>query len=206
VSITVGKNWLVTDEGQCIAVPTAPPVQKMPPTYRLYRFLTDLEDILARVSDDRSRLELICPLVRHLLENSEWLQTNFSLPDPDTGWSVVMLYDEPDFEITVQTVAWESGSVSPVHNHATWGVVAMLNGQEKNTCWQRVPTPEYPDQIMPVGQILLDPGDIISFLPDAIHQIEVVGDEPTISFNLYGKTNYDQRFEFDIDRMKAKIF
>jgi predicted metal-dependent enzyme (double-stranded beta helix superfamily) len=201
-----GQDWLVTNEGQCVAVPSLPPVQKLPQTYRLYRFLTDLEDILAQVVDDRSRLELIRPLVRHLLENSEWLQMNFSLPDPDTGWSVVMLYDEPDFEITVQTVAWDAGSISPIHNHGAWGVVAILNGQEKNTCWQRSPTAEYPDQIIPTIEQLLNPGDIISFLPDAIHRIEAMGEEPTISFNLYGKTDYDRRFEFNSDQMTAKIF
>jgi predicted metal-dependent enzyme (double-stranded beta helix superfamily) len=200
------QDWLVDNAGQFTAVAVKPLVQELPQPYRLYRFLTDLEDILARVPDDRSRLELIRPLVRHLLENSEWLQMNFSLPDPDTGWSVVMLYDEPDFEITVQTVAWAAGSVSPIHNHGTWGIVAMLNGQEKNTCWQRSPTTTHPDKIFTTGELVLHPGDIISFLPDAIHQVKALGDEPTISFNLYGKTNYDQRFEFDLDQMKAQIF
>jgi predicted metal-dependent enzyme (double-stranded beta helix superfamily) len=200
------QDWLVSDEGQYSAVAEMPTDQKFSQPYRLYRFLTDLEDILAQVPDDRSRLELIRPLVRHLLENSEWLQLNFSLPDPDTGWSVVMLYDEPDFEITVQMVAWAPGSVSPIHNHGTWGIVAMLNGQEKNTFWQRSPIATHPNQIVSTGELVLHPGDMISLLPDAIHRVEALGDEPTVSFNLYGKTNYDQRFEFDLDRMEAQIF
>jgi predicted metal-dependent enzyme (double-stranded beta helix superfamily) len=201
-----GQDWLVNNEGQYTAVAATLPSRKMPQPYRLYRFLTDLEDILVQVPDDRSRLELIRPLVRHLLENSEWLQMNFSLPDPDTGWSVVMLYDEPDFEITVQTVAWAAGSISPIHSHGTWGIVAMLNGQEKNTCWQRSPTATHPGKIITTGELILNPGDIISLLPDAIHQVEALGDEPTVSFNLYGKTNYDQRFEFDLKQMEAHVF
>jgi predicted metal-dependent enzyme (double-stranded beta helix superfamily) len=59
--------------------------------YRLYRFLTDLEDILEEVEDDQKRLHLICSLVRRLLNSSEWLQFNFLPPDPVTGWSVLML-------------------------------------------------------------------------------------------------------------------
>jgi predicted metal-dependent enzyme (double-stranded beta helix superfamily) len=200
------QDWLITNEGQCIPLVRGLSAKPLPITYRLYRFLTDLEDILAEVPDDQSRLELICPLVRHLLTSSAWLQMNFSLPDPDTGWSVVMLYDEPDFEITVQNVAWSPGSISPIHNHGTWGVVALLDGQEKNTLWQRSPTAQYPNQIKALGEVVLQPGDIIGFLPNAIHQVEAWGQEPTISFNLYGKTDYDRRWEFDLETRDARVF
>jgi predicted metal-dependent enzyme (double-stranded beta helix superfamily) len=43
-------------------------------------------------------------------------------------------------------------------------------------------------------------------MPDAIHSVEAIGDEPTISFNLYGETDYDQRFEFDPVTCTAKNF
>jgi len=43
-------------------------------------------------------------------------------------------------------------------------------------------------------------------MPDAIHQVEALGDDPTISFNLYGVTDYDQRFEFDVERGIARNF
>ncbi|MEL7034636.1 MAG: cupin [Cyanobacteria bacterium J06592_8] len=200
------QNWLVMNEGQCVQLDSIKPQPELDRPYRLYRFLTDLEDILEEVKDDQQRLKLICPLVRRLLKSSEWLQYNFSFPDPTTGWSVLMLYSEPDFPITIQTVVWTAGSVSPIHNHATWGVVAMLSGQENNKFWQRAPTSEYPDQITSVGEQLLNPGDILCLMPDAIHQVEAIGDEPTISFNLYGETDFDQRFEFDCDRHTAQIF
>jgi predicted metal-dependent enzyme (double-stranded beta helix superfamily) len=47
---------------------------------------------------------------------------------------------------------------------------------------------------------------MITFLPDAIHQIEAIGEEPTVSFNLYGVTDYDQRFEFDPETGAATLF
>jgi len=43
-------------------------------------------------------------------------------------------------------------------------------------------------------------------MPDAIHQVEAIGDQPTISFNVYGETNYDQRFEFDFKHKTAHLF
>ncbi|MCG9893340.1 MAG: cupin [Thermosynechococcaceae cyanobacterium MS004] len=205
------QDLWVGKDGQCATWALSHQEVALTQPYRLYRFLTDLEDILAQEADDQRRLTLICPLVRRLLNSSTWLLDNYLPPDPDTGWSVLMLYDEPDYPITVQTVVWTPGTVSPIHNHATWGVVALLSGQEKNTFWQRSATTDTSDhietdRIEQVGDRILSPGDILCLMPDAIHHIEALSDEPTISFNLYGETNYSQRFQFDPVQGTAHIF
>ncbi|WP_367142217.1 hypothetical protein [Moorena sp. SIO1F2] len=41
--------------------------------------------------------------------------------------------------------------VSPIHNHGTWGVVAVISGQEKNTFWRRTDDPDFCDRIEQVG-------------------------------------------------------
>lgn len=199
------SDWLVTENGDCLAC-NLQESETSTGYYRLYRFLTDVEDILESIKDDRQRLEQIRPLVRRLLTSSYWLQGEYREPNPDTGWSVLMLYDEPEFSLTVQTVVWLPGRVSPIHNHAAWGVVALISGEEKNTFWRRTTDSEFPDRIEKVGEQVLVPGDIISFMPDAIHHVEVMGTEPTITFNLYGKTEYQQRFEFDPITHTAKNF
>ncbi|MEQ9551900.1 MAG: cupin [Coleofasciculus sp. G3-WIS-01] len=199
------SDWLVTDNGDCLGCK----VQESETStgyYRLYRFLTDVEDILETIKDDRQRLEKIRPLVRRLLTSSDWLQGEYREPNPDTGWSVLMLYDEPKFPLTVQTVVWLPGRVSPIHNHAAWGVVALISGEEKNTFWRRTRDSEGRDRIENRGEQVLVPGDIISFMPDAIHHVEAMGEEPTITFNLYGETDYQQRFEFDPITHTAKNF
>lgn len=199
-------DWLVTEAGDCLPC-EAPEDDDFPAQpYRLYRFLTEVEDILNEYQDDRARLRAIRPLVRRLLVSSDWLQGEYRDPDPKTGWSVVMLYDEPDFPLTVQMVAWSPGCVSPIHNHGTWGVVAIVGGEEKNTLWRRSPTSQHPDRLERAGDRTFVPGEIVSFLPDAIHCVEPLGDEPTITFNLYGKTDFDRRFEFDAIAHTARKF
>ncbi|MEQ9484115.1 cupin [Coleofasciculus sp. F4-SAH-05] len=199
------SDWLVIENGDCLAC-NLQESETSTGYYRLYRFLTDVEDILESIKDDRQRLEQIRPLVRRLLTSSYWLQGEYREPNPDTGWSVLMLYDEPEFSLTVQTVVWLPGRVSPIHNHAAWGVVALISGEEKNTFWRRATDSEFPDRIEKVSEQVLVPGDIISFMPDAIHHVEVMGTEPTITFNLYGKTDYQRRFEFDPITHTAKNF
>ena len=199
------SNWLVTDDGTLQTLKAAD-VEEPEKTYRLYRFLTELEDILAAEQEDAKRLAAIAPIVRKLLISSYWLQMEYKEPDPKTGWGVHFLYREYQFPLTVQMVTWSPGSASTIHNHATWGLVAMLGGQEKNRIWRRSPTPDQPDKIELLEETILAPGDIITFTPGAIHQVEPYGDEPTISFNLYGVTDYKNRYVFDTAAQTAKLF
>ena len=36
-------------------------------------------------------------------------------------------------------VTWLPGHTSTIHNHGTWGIVALVGGQERNRLWRRVP-------------------------------------------------------------------
>lgn len=203
--VLASQNWLVTNEGCC--TPLQLDELSLPETpYRLYRFLTEIENILEAVTNDVDRICAIAPRVRKLLTSSYWLQMEFIEPPPDPGWSVRFLYQDYNFLLTVQMVAWLPGKVSPIHNHGTWGLIAVIGGQEKNQFWRRTPTPKFPNRIELVGEKILVPGDIIGFLPDAIHSVEPLGDEPAVTFNLYGVTDYSQRFEFDPVNHTAKNF
>jgi predicted metal-dependent enzyme (double-stranded beta helix superfamily) len=199
-------NWLVRDTGHCEAIEhhNQWEVTEEPNVYRLYRFLTELEDILRVEPNEIERIQRIMPLVRKLLVSSYWLQMEFDPPSAKTGWSVRFLYQEYEFPLTVQMVAWAPGQVSTIHNHATWGIVALIGGQERNTFWQR--EPGQTQRIQAVGEQMLMPGDMIGFTSGAIHCVEALGDEPTVSFNLYGATDYQQRYEFDVEAQTAKLF
>jgi len=196
-----GKDWLVTGNGTYQGCKSVRAWDLIRDNYRLYRFLTEVEDVLNNVEDESSCLPEIRVLVRRLIVNSYWVRSQFLEPDPKTGTAVSLLYDELGFPLTVQTVTLAPGAISTIHNHGTWGVVAVLKGQEKNTIWQRLP-----EQIESTGEISLFPGDIISFTPDAIHSVQAVGDEPTVTFNIYGETNPKERFEFDAVNHRVKKF
>ena len=199
------QNWIVADDSSCQAFE---PAEFEPPTepYRLYRFLTDLEDVLMSTDDDRQRLQAICPLVRTLLTSSYWIQLENPPASAERGWGIRTLYEEPNFPLTIQIVTWLPGQVSKIHNHATWGIVALISGEEKNTFWRRAADANFPDRIETAGEHILVPGDIIGLMPEAIHHVEPMGDEPTITFNVYGKTDYDRRFKFDAVNHTAENF
>jgi predicted metal-dependent enzyme (double-stranded beta helix superfamily) len=197
------QDWLVNDEGICLPCKSPRQWDLLTETdnYRFHRFLTDIEDVVNRAEieglAEKDFLPGLRRLARKLLVHCHWIADRITDPDPRSGYSFQMLYDEPGLPITIQTEVNLPGTKTPIHNHGTWGVVAMIKGQQKNTFWKRVPTAEFLNKIEPIGEQILEADDIISFTTDAIHHVEAEGDEPAITLNLYGDTFGFKRFQFD---------
>ncbi|MEB3291776.1 MAG: cupin [Synechococcales bacterium] len=200
------RDLLVTDRGEWQIRKPAREWDLLRTPYRFHRFLTEVEDVLEQAIDESQCLPQLCLIVRRLITNSYWIQTQYVEPDPTTGQGVIMLYDEIGYPLTVQIATYQPGTVSSIHNHGNWGIVTILKGEEKNIFWRRVQNPETTNWIEPASDLILLPGDIISFTPDAIHQVKAVGDEPTVTFSIYGETHHSKRFEFDPIAHTAKNF
>src|SRR5579883_2105173 len=200
------RDLLVTEAGQWQVCKPAREWDLLRTPYRLHRFLTEVEDVLEAAIDESACLTQLWLLVRRLINNSYWIQTQYIHPNPDTGTGVIMLYDEIGYPLTVQISTYLPGTRSSIHNHGNWGIVAVLKGEEKNTLWKRLSDAKFLDRVEPTAEVVVLPGDIISFTPDAIHSVEAVGDEPTVTFSLYGETHHSRRFEFDPVLHTAKNF
>lgn len=203
------KDWIVTNDGQCEPRPSAREWDLVRQNYYLHQFLTEVLDILNQVQHEKDEwdyLPLIRMRVRQLVMNSYWVRTRHAKPNPQTGVGVLPLYDEIGYPLTVQNEIMLPGSMSTIHNHGTWGVVTVIDGKEEHTFWRRVPEADTPDRIELVGRKILTPGEILSFMPNAIHQVKAVATKPTLSFCLYGDTQPRSRFRFDPVSHTAKHF
>ncbi|MEA5512298.1 cupin [Crocosphaera sp. UHCC 0190] len=206
------QDWLVNEDGECLSFPSPRQWDLLNQTtqYRLHRFLTELDDIINQAEitgeTETEYLPSLRRLVRKLLLNVYWVSNQIPSPSEKTGTEVSLLYDEPGYPLTLQTEIMLPGSSTTIHTHGTWGVVATLQGQQKNVFWKCVPTPENPQNIEKVDEKILQPGDIISFTTEAIHCVEAVGDEPSVTLNLYGDTHAAKRFKFDLITHKAHRF
>ncbi len=199
------RDFLVTGDGSWHVCKPAKEWDLLRTPYHLHRFLTEVEDVLERGENEIDSLAALRLLVRRLITNSYWLRTQ--KPEPSNqGIPARMLYDELGYPLTVQTAIAQPGTVSSIHNHGNWGIVAILDGEEHNTTWRRIPTPHHPNRVEAVGELNLLPGDIISFTGDAIHSIKAIGEDPTFSFSLYGETYHSRRFEYDTATHNARNF
>ena len=194
------QDWFVDEDGFCQPRPASREWDLVRDGYYLHQFLTEILDIVAHSrheSEEWNYLPQIRRKVRQLIINSYWVNTKCSQPDVQTGVNVTTLYDEIGYPLTVQNVATRPGTLSSIHNHGAWGVVFQLRGAERHTFWRRIGTSGERLRIECVGECLLEPGEILSFHPRAIHQAETIGIENSLAFQLYGDTQAKGRFQFE---------
>ena len=100
-------------------------------------------------------------------------------------------------------MVWSPGQWTPIHDHATWGVVGIVEGVLEEYAFVRTDK-KGSDRISleRSGNVMLAKNSVISFVPnpDHIHQTGVAKDnKTTISLHLYGRAMNDY-YKYDIEK------
>ncbi|OGL01187.1 MAG: hypothetical protein A3E31_07680 [Candidatus Rokubacteria bacterium RIFCSPHIGHO2_12_FULL_73_22] len=163
-------------------------------------FVAELRKIAATTPDPTAVISRVRPLALRLAREGDWLRPEHYRCDAAQGFGVHLLHEEPDHTLAVFAVAWLPGRGAPPHDHGTWAVVAGVDGPETNVFWERLDDRSRAGyaELRKRGETVFGPGDVVSFLPDAIHSVENRTDRVTVSLHVYGKhLNYTGRSQFD---------
>ena len=169
-------------------------------TYSLAQFVNDLRTVTAATKDPREIVSRVRPLSQELALGKSWLEPRHYVCDPEQGFGIHLLHEEPDHSLAVLVGAWLPGRGAPPHNHGTWAVVAGVDGPEKNIFWKRLDDGSRSGyaEIRIQGEKVFGPGDVLVMLPDSIHSVVNETDRVTVSLHIYGKhPNYTGRSQFD---------
>jgi predicted metal-dependent enzyme (double-stranded beta helix superfamily) len=93
-----------------------------------------------------------------------------------------LLHSEPG--LTLLHTVVNPGFVSPPHNHRTWAVIGVYEGQEDNTFYGLI---EGRRRIEQIGGRSLKLGEVLTLDPDAIHRIANPLGSKLIALHVYGK-------------------
>ncbi|WZB72916.1 cysteine dioxygenase family protein [Achromobacter xylosoxidans] len=94
-----------------------------------------------------------------------------------------LLYCDPRERYSVVSFVWGIGQRTPIHDHMTWGVIAMLRGAERAERYERAA----PMRLL--GESVLLPGDVDRVSPRLgdIHRVSnACDDRVSISIHIYG--------------------
>lgn len=85
---------------------------------------------------------------------------------------------------------WPPGAVTPVHDHGTWGLVGVLEGELEVTDFTRIDEPGLQGGLVlsPSSPVLVQKGDVATVHPryGDIHRIRNPTDTYSVSIHLYG--------------------
>jgi predicted metal-dependent enzyme (double-stranded beta helix superfamily) len=163
--------------------------------YELGDFVNELRTVVSTPLPEAAAVERIKPLVERLVRSRSWVRPEFYQCDPEQGFGVHVLHEEPDHSLWVIAASWLPHRGAPPHNHGTWAVVAGIDGEESNVLWRR-----RGKQLERQGSETIGPGQVATFLSNAIHSVVNAGDRTTLSLHVYGRNlNFAERIRFDTE-------
>ncbi len=162
-----------------------------------------LREAAAEATGDQDMIERVRPLAERAAAETGWLEPSMYACDEEQGFGLHLLHEEEDHSLAVFAAAWLPGRGAPPHNHGTWAVVTGVDGPEKNTFWKRLDdgSEKGRARIEKLGEAVIQPGQVVSLLPDEIHSVLNETDRVTVSLHLYGRhLSNVTRSQFDPER------
>jgi len=181
----------------------------MAEVYSLDQFIQDLRAITNQTDDEHKIIGQVEPLAKRFAVDKSWLTEKHRGTDPEQGFGVHLLHEEPDHSLAVFAVSWMPGRGAPPHDHGTWAVVAGVEGVERNTIYKRLDDRSRPDyaELEIKHDSSIDSGELISMKSGGIHSVVNESDGLTISLHIYGRhLNYTGRSQYSLDTNEKKDF
>lgn len=110
---------------------------------------------------------------------------------PEQGYGRHLLHEDPETGFVVIAMVWPPHADSRPHDHRTWGVVGVLQGDLHVTGYEREDDGSVPGRarLRPTGELTAPPGAVAHVLPphDEFHRLANPSDGTTITVHTYGR-------------------
>jgi len=99
-----------------------------------------------------------------------------------------LLYRPADRIFSVMAGNWSPGQTTPIHDHLTWAVVGVCEGEERESIYRRTDDGSNPTKarLQLVGERINKKGHVTLLGRAGIHRIDNVSIAPSLSIHMYG--------------------
>ena len=181
----------------------------MTAAYTLDQYVADLRKITAQETDPVKITDRVAPLAQKFAKAPGWFRPEFRQCDPEQGFSLHILHEEPNHDLAVFLISWLPDRGTTPHNHKTWAVVVGMEGSEQEVNYKRLDDGSRPGHAdLKAGETqVMKAGDVARCYPEHIHSVWNVGKDISMSLHTYGRhINYTGRSEFDPAAKREKPY
>jgi 3-mercaptopropionate dioxygenase len=164
------------------------PIRKIeePHPEPLARFVRSVDAARKEIDDEVVLANAVAGVLARLVGEPGWLR-----PEHRRGWAdryrQHVLHVAPDGGFSVVALVWRPGQKTPIHDHVSWCVVGVYEGEEEEI---RYRLHEGADGrfLVPTGWRRARPGQTAALIPpeEDIHEVANVGSGTAISIHVYG--------------------
>jgi 3-mercaptopropionate dioxygenase len=162
-----------------LAMSTASPIR-----FDLQDYVRSIEQALDRRPSNKVIIREVSKATKELCSDDRWLEERYRWGEPDR-YTRHLLHKDPNNRFIVLSLVWQPGQVTPIHDHACWGVMGIVDNTLEEICYDRADFCELEQSRgTDVGK-----GGVAYLLPpyEEIHRIGNTSNKPTISLHVYGR-------------------
>ena len=175
--------------------------------YTFAQFTNDVDVVVRCEPQPQVVVQSIRPLLQRLLSQPDWLDDTFRCPVPHKPYTQYLLHMPTDEAWSVVSFVWPHGSVTPIHDHCTWGVIGVYQGHESETPYRIVAgsIAAGKARVVAQGTAVIPPGEVSCVLPPYdIHRVANPGEDVAVSIHVYG-TNIGKQARHVFDEHTGEV-
>jgi predicted metal-dependent enzyme (double-stranded beta helix superfamily) len=148
--------------------------------------ITSIREAVTAGGGDGVVAERVAAHVKPCLDHETFLTPAQREPDP-THYRQHVLHVEEDGSFSIVALVWLPGQETPIHDHVSWCVVGVHEGQEYETLYEVETDETGASWLVETGQSVNPPGSVAALTPPGdIHKVVNNGDKLAISLHVYG--------------------
>ena len=132
----------------------------------------------------------VSKLTKTLCSDDRWLEERHRVGSTD-HYVRHLLHRDPKNRFVILSLVWMPGQATPIHDHACWGAMGLIQNSLQEVCYDRLDDGSDPSraEIVQSRDSQVGRGTVAYLLPpyEEIHRIGNNTDKPTISLHVYGR-------------------
>ncbi|CAG0970445.1 cysteine dioxygenase [Methanosarcinales archaeon] len=153
----------------------------------LNSFINDMEATVRKCTTESEILRRAKPLLGELLRSQDSMPQESFKPRKDR-FANNLIYMPDDKIFSVIGGVFLPGQATPIHDHFTWALIGMYEGEERESYYRRMDDGSNPKIaiIKKASERINKKGHVTVLGKTGIHRIENVSDKSSLSVHVYG--------------------
>jgi len=134
----------------------------------------------------------------------------FPLPKDDAMECSYLIHEFDDGSYSLYVNSGAPHQYYPPHDHGdAWAIITGVQGRERHQMFVKREKDAPGDGLLTKkAEIIAAPGDAVTMLPDSIHEVNAMDNQPLLHLHLYAKSFINQgvRWKYDLARGAVEKF
>lgn len=167
--------------------------------YSMVRFARDVDSSVRKYSSESEVLKHVKPLLEKLIQTDGSVPKAAFVPRKDR-FAMNLIHMPKDELFSIIGGIWHPGQTTPIHDHLTWALIGVYDGEEREALFRRTDDGSNPKiaKIEKVSEKINRKGHVTVLGNRGIHRVDNVSDKPTTSIHVYGRDiGHAERHSYD---------